>query len=71
MRTKMQIKEQRVFAKKVFKCLEELGVLQKFVAAKIHISSARLSQFLGNFRQMPPKIKEDLTTFLKMEGKKE
>lgn len=46
--------------------MKEMGLLQKFVAEKIHLSSARLSQFLGGFRQMPAKVKGDLEVFLKM-----
>lgn len=69
MRTKAQIKDQRTFSRQVFARMREMGLLQKFVAEKIHLSSSRLSQFLGGFRQMPVKVKADLMQFLKMEVK--
>jgi hypothetical protein len=49
--------------------MEEMGLLQKFVAEKIHLSSSRLSQYLGGFRQMPAKVKGELEVFLRMNEK--
>ena len=64
MRSKEQIKEQREFSKKVEARIIEMGLLHKFVAEKIYISDCRLSQYLRNFRQMPSRVRGDLTKFL-------
>lgn len=66
MRTKEQIKDQRLFMKKVSTRIDELGFLYSFVAKKIGISSARLSQFLGGDRQLPLRYRVKLTEFLKI-----
>ena len=66
MRTKEQIREQRLFSKKVEKRIAELGFLYKHVAKNIGLSESRMSQFLGNFRAMPTKVKAQLAEFLKI-----
>ena len=68
MRTKAQIKEQREFCKIVIARIAEMGLLHKFVAENIALSSARLSQYTSNFRQMPMKVRLDLIRYLKMES---
>ena len=66
MRTKEQIREQRLFSKKVEKRIAELGFLYKHVAKNIGLSESRMSQFLRGFRQMPVKVRDKLVEFLKI-----
>lgn len=67
MRTKEQIKAQREFSVAVYKRIAEMGLLHNFVAENIGLSAARLSQYLKNFRQIPPKTKVLLMHFLRMD----